>query len=89
MTQTHKFMSKSELAMLYVPNCTPHRAVNVFMEWIGKNSELMSKLMETGYKKTQKVFRPDQVRLIFPTLTSLNVRESGAFCPCKSATFTI
>lgn len=59
------FISKSELAMMYLPGLSPHSAVNRLMIWIEKNSELMSELINLGYKKTQKQFNRDQLKAIF------------------------
>lgn len=57
-------MSKHELAMLYAPNLTPHAAVNRLMNWINLHPTLSSELPKTGYRKTSKLFSPQQVALI-------------------------
>lgn len=61
-------MSKQELAQMYAPELTPHAAVNRLMSWIKRHPILFSALMQTGYKKTSKVFSPKQVELIIEYL---------------------
>ena len=62
------FISKSELANMYMPTLSPHSAVNKLMSWIELNTELTAALIATGYKKTQKQFNRAQIRLIFDYL---------------------
>jgi len=57
-----KRYTKSELAMLY------KRTVPTLMNWINDNPELIEALSRLGYKKSQKEFRKEHVRLIFTYL---------------------
>ena len=61
-------MSKSELAMAYAPHLTPGGTVNRLMDWIRRNPELMTALVRTGYRKSQKLLTSLQVRTIFSYL---------------------
>ncbi|MBR0046446.1 MAG: DUF4248 domain-containing protein [Bacteroidaceae bacterium] len=58
-------MTKTELAMLYAPDLTPHSAVNRLAKWIACNKLLTAALRRTGYRKTARRFSPKQVKLIF------------------------
>ena len=62
------FISKSELSMMYLAGFAPHSAVNRFMLWLEKNADLMSELIHLGYRKTQKQFNRDQIKVIFQYL---------------------
>lgn len=57
--------SKSELAMAYAPDITPHGAVNRLMGWIHFNTELYEALQTVGYRDSQRLFTVRQVELIF------------------------
>jgi hypothetical protein len=57
-------MTKTELAMLYAPDLTPHSAVNRLARWMACNPLLMAALRRTGYRKTARRFSPRQVALI-------------------------
>lgn len=57
-----KRYTKSELAGLY------NRSVSTVMIWMNDHPELIQLLKETGYKKSQKVFKKAQVQLIFEHL---------------------
>ena len=57
-------MKKSELALLYAPNLTPHAAVNRLMTWVKHDKQLMAELLGTGYRKTAKLLSAMQVGLI-------------------------
>ena len=54
-----KRYTKSELAVLY------KRPVNTLMRWINADNELLQELYQTGYKRFQKEFKKEQVRIIF------------------------
>ena len=58
-------MGKSELAMAYAPELTPHSAVKRLMKWLSINPALMAALRETHYYSTQKVLTARQVQLIY------------------------
>lgn len=57
-------MKKSELALLYSPDLTPHAAVNRLMTWVKLDKQLMAELIGTGYRKTAKLLSAMQVALI-------------------------
>ena len=59
-----KPISKSDLALQYVPNVTPHSAVNRLMAWINGCKALVSGLAKTGYSTRQKYLSAEQVKLI-------------------------
>ena len=61
-------LSKQDLACQYFPNISPHSAVNKLMSWLERNTELMSRLVELGYRKTQKQFTRDQIRAIYDVI---------------------
>lgn len=61
-------MSKGHLAQLYAPDLTPHAAVNRLMHWIRIHPTLPGELARTGYRKTTKLFTPQQVYLIVESL---------------------
>lgn len=63
-----KIYSKSELAMAYAPDISPHGAVNRLMAWIHFNDDLYRDLLACGYKDNQRLFTVRQVRLIFDYL---------------------
>lgn len=66
-TPAAKAYTKSELALMYFPQSETHAAVNHLMSWIKQCPELMAALYATGYKTTNKMFTPRQVRLIIDT----------------------
>lgn len=57
-----KRYTKSELASLY------NRQVSTLMRWIYQDDELTEALHQTGYKRFQKEFKKEQVRIIFKHL---------------------
>ena len=57
-------MSKKELALLYLPNATPHAAVGQLMSWVKQAKGLMQELEATGYSRTQKMLTKRQVNII-------------------------
>jgi|GEM_PF-3267978 len=57
-----KRYTKSELARLY------NRPLNTVMRWIHSDEELMQELHKSGYKKSQKELKKEQVRIIFEYL---------------------
>lgn len=59
-----KPISKSALALQYVPNVTPHSAVNRLMAWINGCKALVNELAKTGYSTRQKYLSAEQVKLI-------------------------
>ena len=61
-------MGKSELALAYAPELTPHSAVKRLMKWLSINPALMDALRQTHYYPTQKVLTARQVQLIFDYL---------------------
>ncbi len=61
---TMKPISKSALALQYVPNVTPHSAVNRLMAWINGCKALVNELAKTGYSTRQKYLSAEQVKLI-------------------------
>lgn len=68
MSTTKLFLSKSELALQYLPDLAPHSAVNRFMAWVKFNKALFAALLATGYRTTQKQFTRQQVQLIYDYL---------------------
>lgn len=63
--ETVRTMSKSEVAMKYLPHLTPHSAVNRLMAWITNEPRLTLQLSALGYNKRQKYFTKEQVEAIF------------------------
>lgn len=61
-------MSKGQLAQMYAPDLTPHAAVNRLANWIRLHPTLLEELQRTGYRKTSRLFTPQQVHLIVERL---------------------
>lgn len=59
-----KPISKSDLALQYVPNVTPHSAANRLMAWINGCKALVGELAKTGYNTRHKYLSAEQVKLI-------------------------
>ena len=57
--------SKSELAQAYAPEIEVKSALNRLRYWISYNQQLTDELLQTGYRRSQKVFTVRQVELIF------------------------
>ena len=57
-------LRKSALAASYFPELASHQACNRLRRWIIRCTELHDKLLETGYRPEQRIFRPRQIRLI-------------------------
>ena len=57
-----------ELAQLYLPNATPMSASNRLRIWITRNTTLMTKLYELGYKKKTRLLTPEMVKVIVATI---------------------
>lgn len=57
--------TKSELAMLYFPDClSSTTAVKHLMGWIRRNEMLKKKLKELGYVKVARILTPKEVEAI-------------------------
>lgn len=52
-----------ELAQLYFPGNTPQSASAQLKKWM-KNDQLLTKLIEAGYRSGQKLLTPRQVEII-------------------------
>lgn len=63
-----KAYGKSELAMLYSPNCSPAAARRKFMSWIALQPALVSSLTAAGYYDKIYTFIPVQVQMIIGAL---------------------
>lgn len=59
---------KSELAQAYAPDICPGAALNRLALWIKTNKQLSEALMQTDYRKNQRMFTSRQVSLIFEFL---------------------
>ncbi len=59
---------KGLLAEAYNPTVCHARAVQILNDWIAHHPTLLSSLQALGYKKTQKLFTPAQVALVFDAL---------------------
>ena len=60
---------KSELALLYFPDCqTKEGALSNLKSWIKGNKELTSELEKCGMPPRKKSFTPKEVSLIFQYL---------------------
>ena len=57
-------LQKSALARLYFPELAPHQACNRLRRWIIRCEQLHKELLQCGYSPYQRVFTPQQVRLI-------------------------
>lgn len=57
-------MSKKELALMYLPDSTPHAAVGQLTRWIKMAKGLQEELEKTGYYKMQKMLTKRQVSII-------------------------
>ena len=57
-------MSKSELALAYAPEITPHSAVKRLMKWLSINPALMAELRATHYDPNQTLLTARQVEII-------------------------
>ena len=56
--------SKTELAQIYIPNRSPEAARHTLMNWIHRNRPLKQALKKAGYRDENRIFTPEQVRLI-------------------------
>ncbi len=54
------YITKTELAQLFLPHIEPHSALNRMMIWIKRNPELMAELHTMGYRPRQKYFTTQQ-----------------------------
>lgn len=61
-------MSKSELALMYLPHLTPHSAVNRLMSWVKYNPQLMCDLEDASYRSRQQMLTARQVAIVFQHL---------------------
>lgn len=61
-------MGKGELAQLYLPQLSPHSALNRLMEWMNGHPGLMRELKDTGYRTKQRLLTPLQVGIIIKYL---------------------
>lgn len=59
-----KSYSKMELARLYNPVLCDRVAARTFLQWIDRNVELTKRLLETGFKRTDRMITPKQVEII-------------------------
>ena len=50
-------LRKSALAASYFPELASHQACNRLRRWIIRCTELHDKLLETGYRPEQRIFR--------------------------------
>jgi hypothetical protein len=53
-----------ELAQLYFPNISKQSATVQFRRWIIVNDKLQEALLDSGFKKFQKLLTPKQVAII-------------------------
>ena len=58
-------LEKSALAALYFPRLAPHQASNRLRRWIKYCEPLTRELLANGYKPSQRILTPHQVRIIF------------------------
>ncbi|NDV58068.1 DUF4248 domain-containing protein [Bacteroides sp. 519] len=68
MNEHIKVYSKTELALLYLPDMKPATARRNLREWIDANKELTGELEKSGYRRNNTRFTPHQVSLIFKYL---------------------
>ena len=52
-----------ELALLYLPHCTPQSAGTLFSRWL-RAPGLRAQLEAVGYQARQRIFTPKQVAII-------------------------
>ena len=53
-----------ELAILYAPDLTPESAVKRLGLWVRHNQKLCNELIDTGWKRGNRVLTPLQVQVI-------------------------
>lgn len=53
-----------EFAVLYFPNIAPASASIRLKQWILDSPDVLSKLSETGYQRTQRILTPRQREVI-------------------------
>lgn len=63
-----KILSKTEIAWQYSPDAPLSTALNRLSRWIKGDSELYSKLKRAGYRDSQRLLTPHQVKLIYEYL---------------------
>lgn len=63
-----RYYTKQEIALLYFPESSPEVANAHLRRWIQKRTPLYRKLLEVGYRKSDKGFFPRQVAIIFDFL---------------------
>jgi hypothetical protein len=59
---------KTELALMYNPDCSQKAAMDRLRTWINTYPGLNDKLKSQGYSKTQHLFSPAQVKTIVDAL---------------------
>ncbi len=59
---------RTELAQCYLPHLTAEAAYIKLMSWINRYPNLMTRLLENGYRLHQRTFTPRQVALIVEAL---------------------
>lgn len=57
-----------ELGLLYSPGLTPAAASRRLKGWVMANAELIRSLIETGWKRPQRILTPRQVGCIVEVL---------------------
>lgn len=55
---------KSELACIYMPDCSPRAAIATFNMWLQRSPNLWNKLEETGMTLLTRRLTPQQVKII-------------------------
>jgi hypothetical protein len=57
-------MSMKSLAVRYFPDITPKSASIRLRQWIKDDQDLLSRLRLNGFRQSQKILKPKQVKLI-------------------------
>ena len=65
---TIRAYGRTELAEMYLPHLSPNRAWRKLQDWIGVAQGLEQRLAQLGYRKSQRMWTPRQVRAIVEAL---------------------
>ena len=65
---TIRAYGRTELAEMYLPHLSPNRAWRKLQDWIGVAPGLEQRLAQLGYRKSQRMWTPRQVRAIVEAL---------------------
>ncbi|NDV58944.1 DUF4248 domain-containing protein [Bacteroides sp. 519] len=70
--------TRSELAMMYMPNLSKATALKNFNNWIKLNKKLQADLLLAGASENTRRYTPKQVKVIFEAFDAPYVTDNKA-----------